>query len=84
VAITRPPAPVVAVPSEWVRDDRIGPFAFRLLVLLHDEALPEHVEDADLRAWLCYTPGAYASALRSLEAAGYLCRRFDGHWQVTW
>jgi hypothetical protein len=83
VAVTRPPLPVVAVPSEWVQDDRIGPFAFRLLVLLHDEALPEQVEDADLRAWLGYTPCAYTSALRSLEAAGYLCRTIGGHWQVA-
>ena len=83
MAVIRPPAPVVAVPVDWVLDDRIGPFAFRLLVLLHDEALPATIEDGEVARLLSYTPGALTSAYRSLADAGYLVAHIGGGWAVT-
>lgn len=84
MAVTRPPLPVTPVPDEVLLDHRIGPFAFRLYVLLHAETQGHLLDDeAAIAAALGYTPDALDRALRQLESAGYLVRRFDRDWQVV-
>jgi DNA-binding MarR family transcriptional regulator len=83
VTVTRTPLPVTAVPDAALHDQRIGPFAFRLLVLLHAETTNPLSDERDLARALGYTPQALLGALRDLEAAGYAVRRIDGDWQVA-
>jgi DNA-binding MarR family transcriptional regulator len=83
MAVTRSPLGITAVPDTVLTDSRIGPFAFRLLVLLHSERLEENTDEADLARTIGYTPQTLLGALRNLEAAGYVIRRIPGDWQVT-
>jgi DNA-binding MarR family transcriptional regulator len=84
MTVTRGPLPVTPVPDDVLLDHRIGPAAFRLYVFLHAETQAHLLPDEDaIAAALGYPPRALLRALRELEAAGYVLRRFDRDWQVV-
>jgi biotin operon repressor len=78
--VTRPTFGVASIRLSWTMDPNLPDDAFRLLVLLHDDTLPEVTSDDDLGLLLGCSSGEIRRRYRALEAAGYLVQNSDGTW----